>query len=220
MKKTMLTVAMIAVLSLIGTASAVITDFGYVSDYAVGSGNSFMIGGIEFSNFTAAATALGAQKVEGEQIAISGVLNGDMAVLRFNGGWSANSGQWADTTVDFLAVSDTPILSNALTLTAYSSTGGATISVTENVTDTQLTPIADKLVIWYSGDVENKITVDTADYPAGTNTVIIHKDIFVGGGDTKTGHGHISGFTQGFLVPEPITLALLGLGGLVIRRKR
>lgn len=219
MKKTMYVLAAVGLLTAVGAVSAARIDFGLVSDYAPGSGNSFTIGGITFSDFTAVPTTYGgALPVGGDGIALSGDVVGNLAVLRFNGGWSAAAGQWVDTTIDFKAVSTQPILSNALELTAYGSSGGATISITENVKDTQYNPIADKEVVWYSGKPENKSLIDTARYPANTTSVLIHKDIFVSGG--TEGLGHISGFTQGFEVPEPITLALLGLGGLVLRRKR
>jgi len=217
MKKTMYVLAAVALLSLVGTAPAVIVNQGFLSDFTPESGNSFTVGGIEFSNFVTVGTAYGALPVNGESIAISSELEGDIVALRFNGGWSANSGEWVDTTVDFMAVSSQDIAGNALTLTSYGAYGSGTASITENVTDFQNNSVADKMVIWSSS---NQITVDTASYPAGTTEILIHKDIYAGGGVGTDGSAHISGFSQGFLVPEPITLALLGLGGLVIRRKR
>jgi hypothetical protein len=212
MKKTVLTLALAAVF--IAASPAAVVDLGTVGDYL---GSTFTLGGLEFGSFTVLASSTGGgSKVGADGIAISGEVDGDEVKLYFSGGWSADTGQTVDTLISFdVSSPKLPIVGNALSLDAYGRTGTGIASITENVLDAQDAIVANKLVYSRPSGVT---AFDSAVYSPAQNWVEVTKDVFVSGG--TDGYGHISGFSQSFVVPEPVTLAILALGGLMIRRKR
>jgi hypothetical protein len=212
MKKTVLTLALAAVF--IAASPAAVVDFGNVSDW---ESSAFTLGGLEFGSFTVLSSATGGgAEVDASGIAIKGEVDGDKVRLYFSGGWTADQGETVDTLINFDVTSlSAPIVGNTLTLGAYGVTGTGRALITENSIDDMGNIIADKLVYSRPSGVRNR---DTADYSPGQMHVEITKNVFVGGG--TNGLAHISGFSQSFAVPEPVTLAMLALGGLMIRRKR
>lgn len=212
MKKTVLTLALTLIFA--GAAAAATIDFGTAADYL---DSTFTLGGLEFGSFTVMATSSGgASKVTADGIAIHGETDGDQVYIYFNGGWVADDGQTADTLINFdVSSSSLPIVGNTLTLKAYGTIGTGIASITENVIDASDDIVANKVVYSKpSGDITN----DSADYTPSQSYIEVTKDVYVSGG--VNGYGHIGGFGQSFVVPEPITLVMLGLGGLAIRRKR
>lgn len=165
-------------------------------------------------------------------IAVTGVLvNGELG-LRFNGPWSAGSGQLADSTIRFHASIVEPELSqgflisdNSLWMSAFGAANGGLASITENVYEFEPPgnpatnqPIANKFV-FYEND-NTKQLFDHKEFIPLPEIWII-KDVIVNGSSNGTGQAHISEFYQTFSqVPEPASLALVAGGVLLLARRR
>ena len=182
----------------------------------------------------------GAVAPDAGEIVVTGVQIGGDYGLRFNGGWSAPAGQLADSTIKFKVSIVEPWLSqgwlikdNALWMTAFgvsSNADAGAVSISENVYafDPDLgysTPIANKFV--YYKDDNDRILYDERDFfdvtgaPVALTEIWVIKDVVACGGNGTVGVVHISEFFQTFSqVPEPATMALLGLGGLGVLLKR
>ncbi|MCK4625528.1 MAG: PEP-CTERM sorting domain-containing protein [Phycisphaerae bacterium] len=177
------------------------------------------------------------------EIVVTGIQIGGDYGLRFNSGWSAPAGQLADSTIKFKVSIVEPWLSerwlikdNALWITAFgvsNNTDAGAVSVSENVYafDPDVhgwsQPIANKFV-YYKDDDDNilydeKDFVDDMGVPVALTEIWVIKDVIAYGGVGTVGTAHISEFFQTFSqVPEPATMALLGLGGIgvLLRRRR
>jgi len=154
--------------------------------------------------------------------------------LRFTGGWSAASGQVADTVIMFRVQADRPFLisDNSLWMDVYSARDGGQVSISENVFAanplTGFTPsLADKFV-YFANRGDNQ----TYDHQEFTNAqgesvalpvIWVVKDIVVGAGSRESGGAGLSQFYQTFSqIPEPASMMLLVVGGLLasVRKHR
>ena len=155
--------------------------------------------------------------------------------IQFTGAWMAGYNQLADTSIIFKVTADAPYLihDNTLKMTGYGAELGGIVNITENVyaRDPRVyndESLADKFV-YKNSQTNRKKTVDhqifydpdTGD-EAALPSVWIVKDIGVTGGITNPdGMAALSVFTQTFSqIPEPATLGLLALGGLVMLQRR
>ncbi len=209
----------------------------------VEAAGGIQVGDKLFSDWCVTDTqSVGAIAPDASEIVVTGIqIDGDYG-LRFNSGWSAPAGQLADSTIKFKVSIVEPWLSqgwlikdNALWMTAFgvsNNTDAGAVSVSENVYafDPYLgysKPIANKFVYYKDDDdnllYEEKDFVDDMGVPIALTEIWVIKDVIAYGGVGAVGVAHISEFFQTFSqVPEPATMALLGLGGvgLLLKRRR
>jgi hypothetical protein len=149
--------------------------------------------------------------------------------LKFNVSWSAYSGQGINVNLSF-KVSILPgyddyfIKDVAMYLTGVSATGTGGVSVGETVWDAPFPEghvIASLSCSKQDGDNGAYLT-DYAQFAPLKEIWIRSKDISITGGTGPGGSAHLSEFFQFYSqVPEPATVALLGLGSLtILTRKR
>ncbi len=240
-------VVSLAVLSICAFASgSIVADIGNPVSYTIEEVNAaggILVGDKLFSDWRVTDTeSLNAIAPGAGEIKVTGIqIDGDYG-LRFNGGWAAPAGQLADSTIKFKVSIVDPWLSqgwaikdNALWISAFgvsNTTDAGAVSVSENVyaSDPDLgfsDPIANKLV--YYKDDNDKVLYDERDFvdasgaPVALTEIWVIKDVIAYGGVGTVGIAHISEFFQTYSqVPEPATLALLGLGGvgLLLKRRR
>ena len=152
-------------------------------------------------------------------------INGEYG-MRFNGPWSAATGDLADTTIGFRVTADDPwlISDNTLAATAIGADKGGMASISENVfaadpTKTFSTPVANKYV-YYVNDANFK-TIDHKVFVQALKDAWVVKDVIVNGGSAVGATAHVSEFYQTFSqVPEPATLSLLIAGAVVVASRR
>ncbi|MFW5732071.1 MAG: PEP-CTERM sorting domain-containing protein [Planctomycetota bacterium] len=151
--------------------------------------------------------------------------------LRFDGGWMAGYEKTAASTIKFRVQADDPYLisDNTLYTTAFDAILGGSAGVTESVYHDE--PVAGverfegKSIYTYSDTGAEKQTdhvdYDPADYD---DDIWVSVGVTVtGGNDDEDAHAQLNDFYITFSqVPEPATMAVLGLGGLtmLLRRKR
>lgn len=146
--------------------------------------------------------------------------------IDFHGGWATATDQHVNTNIQFSLTTEQPWLLDGvrLGLTSFFTNFDGFISIAENIwADEDLTePLGQLGVAFVKDDPANQI-VDFLPLDP-TNKVWIVKDITVRGGRDslgEIGHAHMSRFYQEFTqIPEPATLTVMGLGGLLMLRRR
>jgi hypothetical protein len=159
-------------------------------------------------------------------ISVTAVQIGGEYGMRFNGPWSAATGDLADTTIGFRATTDDPwlICDNSLVLAAFGADKGGLASISENVygadpTKVFTTPVANKYV-YYLNDTNNK-TSDHKEFGVDLKDIWVLKDVIVNGSTVQGATAHISEFYQTFSqIPEPSVLTLLGIGAVLALVRR
>ncbi len=232
-------IGMVAVMSSVALATPIVADVNGSTGYTlaeVSAAGGIIVGDKLFDGFRVTTTkSTGAIAPDDGTISITAVKVGGDYGLRFNGGWSAPAGTISDSTIKF-HVSVLPdavargwqIKDNSLWISGYgvsSTSDGAAVSVSENVYTSDpdvghTNPVANKFV-YYKNDNDNTL-YDHKEFVPVTEVWIV-KDVIAYGGTGSTGVAHMSEFYQTFSqVPEPATIALLGLGSLVLvyRKKK
>ena len=204
---------MMAAMTAFGAPCTDFTNLGAL----IGAGTC-TFGPLTFTNWTytpggtnppASAGAIGASFIE----------SGALVQVEFNPGFSVTAGQSSDVKIGYTALGGVQGL--LLAFSAESHTGGAVNSVTENywLGCNSITPALS------CGAVSGTLVISTSNNPgpvsaffANTNAITVSKDILADA-TQATGQGelaHISGVVNGLVVPEPMTLSLMGLGLLAI----
>jgi hypothetical protein len=145
--------------------------------------------------------------------------------LRFNFSWAAASNQTVNTTLSFKVsilpeYDDRFIKDVSMCLTGAGARDTGLVSVVENVWDTDWNSLASLNCSKHEGDSGANL-VDHAEFAPVKEIWIYSKDIAITGGTGQDGSAHLSEFFQYYSqIPEPATMALFGLGSLVLLRKR
>lgn len=204
----------------------------------VNENGGIIVGDKLFSNFRVTTTVQGGGLApEAEGIEVTGVfIQGELG-LRFNGGWSAQGPQIADSTIKFKVSILEPELSNgflisdnSLFMTAFGAANGGLASISENVyaknpdvfppgEEFDNVSIANKFVFHVNDQFSD--TYDHREYDEFLPSVWIVKDVIVNGGANQSGVAHISEFYQTFSqIPEPASIMLVAMGSMLMFRRR
>ena len=185
------------------------------------------IGDKTFTEWRVTSTAQGnGLAPQAGAISVTAVQIGGDYGMRFNGPWSAATGDLADTTIGFRVTADNPwlISDNTLTATAIGADKGGMASISENVfsadpTKTFSTPVANEYA-YYINDANFK-TIDHKVFVQALKDAWVVKDIIANGSIAVGATAHISEFYQTFSqVPEPATMSLLIAGTFVLVARR
>jgi hypothetical protein len=171
-------------------------------------GNSATVGNLEFSSFGYTTAPLGSPPVAAD-VTVN-ALSPSFAPLTgiyFQGSFKAAPGADVDYTITYTVTAHSGglITDASLGLTGTANGGTGSVSVAESLFTTNLVPIA-TLNANIPGD-----NGATATFP-GYTTIVVVKDIDVSGGSLGA---NVSVIDQGFsqtVVPEPASMALLGIG--------
>ncbi len=175
-------------------------------------GNSAIVGNLEFSNFSYTATVVSGS-TPGVPTA-SGVTVNPFSItgetgLQFVSAFTAA----ANSTVDYLISYTVTTTDGSLIKDAYLSLGGLTnnggtgsVSIGETIFNSSGTQVLSKTPFEVYAPGQG---IDTTPLTPPETTIIVDKDITVVGGSL----GATFSFTnQGYSVPEPASMALLGIG--------
>jgi hypothetical protein len=192
-------------------------------------GESLIFGDKEISEFTLSGTADGgALPPNPDTMTVQGgqnSLTGDYG-LKFNFSWNAGPSQIVNATLDFkVSVRDGYdnyfIKDVWLDITGASANGTGVVNVGEDVRDVSNNPIV-LLSCSAWQDSPAAYLIDYAEFTPVKAIWIHSKDVSITGG--TIGAAHVSEFYQFYSqtqIPEPATVCLLSIGGLILlRRKR
>jgi hypothetical protein len=197
--------------------------------------NMLIVGDKEFADFylfgIGAGGAIAPNKndvyVQGGQDDVSGDYG-----LKFYLTWNAFSGQTLNANLEFtVSIIDDPkyadylIKDVSMILHDASAVGTGGVNASENVWDHSIEsnpppPLASLSCSKQANDSGLYLT-DHAEF-AGVRKIWVYKDISITGGTGVGGSAHLSGFYQYFSqeVPEPMTMTLLGFGGLLLLKRK
>jgi len=181
---------------------------------AVSNGNTAVVAGAEtltFSNFSYTSTATGtASPYPATSVGVGAFTSvpGETGIA-FAAGWTALTGGTLDIKLHFVVTAPAgELLNDAYLLLGGSTVGSGTTTVGETISNTA----NGAFLAFLQGSIPST-PVATASF-AGVQSITIDKDIFMSGGATTGSSGSISIVEQGFssTIPEPTSLALLGIG--------
>lgn len=210
--------------------TVVLTDAYKLSDFAPNGplANGLLVGDKLFKDFTADTNVTGPMGIgpDADGITVKGVMiDGDYGLF-FQGGWFAGPGVLIDTSIGFSVEVMDPnkwMVGNNMHLLNFGAAVGGFVGITENVyaTNPPSPSIANNFV-YYINSTTNDLDDPKTFSPAGQyKKVWVRKDIAIGTALNANGVSQLSGFTQTFKqVPEPATMTLLGVGGLLAMRRR
>jgi hypothetical protein len=196
-------------------------------------GNMLTVGDKEVADFDLFGIGTGgAIAPNGDDVFVQGGyddMSGDYG-LKFYLSWNAFSGQTINANLEFsVSIVDDPkyadylIKDVSMILHDASATGAGGVSASENVWDHSIgsvppPPLASLSCSKQANDNGLHLT-DHAEFP-GVQKIWVYKDISITGG--TEGSAHLSGFYQYFSqdVPEPVTMTLLGFGGLLLLKRK
>jgi len=149
--------------------------------------------------------------------------------VRFLTAFAAGKGQQVRVTMSFkVSILDDPEFKDWYikdvegVLADASATGDGIVTMSENIFAGPV-PQGDPIASLEFSKQENDGGVslkDSAEF-APVKEIWVFKDIVISGGSADNGSGHLSSFFQFYSqVPEPATMGLLALGGLVLRRRK
>ena len=202
-----------------GATCGIDTLANYLLNYGP-SGTSCTIGDLTFSNFTATLTVNGLPTTitNATGVALYPTDPATTPVIGFNYNlsgsiFSPSGSNFADLNVVYTqTASGASILGVNLSNVAAGVTGGGSVTITDSwVCGSNCQGSSNSGSLFYQ-NVGNVVTTSgTGTFTSPTSSVILTKDINVqGGGDG--GNSHVSGLTNGVVVPEPMTMSLLGVG--------
>jgi hypothetical protein len=195
-------------------------------------GTSLIVGDKEFSGFNVDPPIVSGDPLISDPnfLTVQGVrwVEKDYYGLRFNGfSWNVGSNQAIAVNLSFkVSVRDEPeyedffIKDVWLKLTGAGATGTGVVSAGENVWDPQGNPIASLTCSAQAGD-NGAHLLASADFAPLKEIYIENKHLSVSGNANGTAYfGEFFQFYSQTQVPEPATVCLLSLGGLILLRKR
>jgi len=163
-----------------------------------------------FSGFTYSVSTIpsGLPTLAASEVNMKAFVAGPETGITFSGGFQAGAGQIIDYSISYVVTAPKGFLINDAVSSGVFSTNGGT--GTASIGETILNPATGLAV----GSMEISKPGSPSDSTsfAGLNSIIVQKDMILVGGSNGVS---ISVFNQGFSstgVPEPASLALLGIG--------
>ena len=198
-----------------------------LADIMAGDG-TFVTGDKILSDFSFTTTSSnGASEVTAAGIELTDVMGGGDYGVDFELVLTAFSSQYSNlqlhfkVSVDPAAAADGWVIDGAsLSMFAGGNNGDGGAIIVESIYQTASTNGPELGSMTTSADAVFTQLFDSTGLAESTE-IYVHKDISVSGG--AQGAGHISGFSQFYSqsqVPEPASLALMGLGGLAMIKRR
>ena len=185
-------------------------------------GHDVLLDGLDFVFDSNSYNATGTGSPAASAINVNGLIVGGIDTLRFTSGWFASGSGFNDTAIHYTVhvLDDRPVTDLHLSVTGGTG-GNGFFSVDDTVTNLDLPKQSYHIGVDSTGSPTAALDI------APLRNFTVSKDIFLtGNGTTVRDNARISVIDQGYsrAVPEPTSIALLGLGGLgafgMLRRKR